>query len=87
MTIDEIFNSVVPPKSGYMQGFGPGPKPMSRALRFSDQRRKEAEDRARAAEEKNEELTKQIEELRARQDGIEESLFQRIRADVQAHFQ
>ncbi|KAF3438673.1 hypothetical protein FNV43_RR21437 [Rhamnella rubrinervis] len=63
MTIDEIFNSVVPPKSGYVQ------------------------DRARAAEEKNEELTKQIEELRARQYGIEESLFQRIRVDVQEHFQ
>ncbi|KAF3453576.1 hypothetical protein FNV43_RR04016 [Rhamnella rubrinervis] len=65
MTIDEIFNSVVPPKSGYVQGFGPGPKPMSRALRLSEQRRKEAEDRAKSAEERNEELTKQIEELRA----------------------
>ncbi|KAF3433690.1 hypothetical protein FNV43_RR24793 [Rhamnella rubrinervis] len=79
MTIDEIFNSVVPPKSGYVQGFGHGPKPMSRALRLNEQRRKEVEDRAKSAKERNEELTKQIEELRARQDRIEDSLFQRIR--------
>ncbi|KAF3437497.1 hypothetical protein FNV43_RR20250 [Rhamnella rubrinervis] len=42
---------------------------------------------ARAAEEKNNELTKQVEELRAQQDGMEESIFQRLRADVEAHFQ
>ncbi|KAF3457059.1 hypothetical protein FNV43_RR01716 [Rhamnella rubrinervis] len=41
-----------------------------------NKRRKEAEDRARAAEEKNNELTKQIEELRAQQDRMEESLLQ-----------
>ncbi|KAF3440810.1 hypothetical protein FNV43_RR19096 [Rhamnella rubrinervis] len=87
MIIDEIFNSVVPPKPRYVQGFDPGPKPMSRAFRLSEQRRKKAEDRAKSAEEKNEELTKQIEELRARQDRIEESIFQRIRTNVQAHFQ
>ena len=28
MTSDEIFNSVVPPKSRYVQGLGPGPKPI-----------------------------------------------------------
>ena len=58
MTIDEIFNSVVSRKSVYVRGFGPGPKPMLRALRLSEQWRKDAEDRARAAEEKNEELIK-----------------------------
>ena len=46
---------------------------------------KDTEDKARVAEEKNE-LKKQIEELRVRQDGFEESLFQRICADVQAQF-
>ncbi|KAF3455848.1 hypothetical protein FNV43_RR00490 [Rhamnella rubrinervis] len=85
--MDRITLCVVPPKSGYVQGFGPGPKPISRTLRLSEQRRKEAEDRAKSAEERNEELTKQIEELKARQDRIEDSLFQRIRVDVQAHFQ
>ena len=58
---------------------------MSRELRLSEQRMKDTEDKARVAEEKNE-LKKQIEELRVRQDGFEESLFQRIRADVQAQF-
>ena len=86
MSIDEIFDSVVPLKSGYVQGLGPGPKPISRELKMSEQRRKDAEERARAAEEQNEELKKQIEELRTRQDGIEESIFQRIRADVDLHF-
>ena len=79
MSIDEIFDSVGPLKSGYVQGLGPGPKPISRELKLSQQRRKDAE-------EQNEELKKQIEELRARQDGIEESIFQRIRADVDLHF-
>ena len=86
MSIDEIFDSVVPLKSGYVQGLGPSPKPISRELRLSEQRRKDAEERARAAEEQNEELKKQIEELRTRQDGIEESIFQRIRTDIQAQF-
>ncbi|KAF3454055.1 hypothetical protein FNV43_RR04502 [Rhamnella rubrinervis] len=40
VTIDKIFNSVVPPKSGYVQGFGPGPKPMSRTLRLSSEGRR-----------------------------------------------
>ncbi|KAF3449867.1 hypothetical protein FNV43_RR05946 [Rhamnella rubrinervis] len=37
MRNDEIFYSVVPPKCGYVQGFGSGPKLMSKTLKLSEQ--------------------------------------------------
>ena len=87
MTIDEIFDTVIPPKSGYVQGCGSGPKPMTKAHKLVEQRRQEAETRAKAAEKRNAELTAQIAELKARQDAIEQSMLDKIRADVQSHFQ
>ena len=60
MTIDEIFDIVIPPKSGYVQGCGSGPKPMTKAHKLAKQRRQEAETRAEAAEQRNAELTAQI---------------------------
>ena len=86
MTIDEIFDSIVPSKKGYVQGRGSYPKPISTAYKVLEQRQKEAEERAKAAESMNEELLKQVAELKARQDEFEKSLFDKIRADVQQHF-
>ena len=86
MTIDEIFYSVIPPKSGYVQGCGSSPKPMTKAHKLAEQRRQEAETRAQAAEQRNVELTAQIAELKARQDAFEQSILDKIRADVQSHF-
>ena len=51
-----------------------------------EQRQKEAEEQAKAAENMNDELLKQVAELKARQDEFEKSLFDKIRADVQQHF-
>ena len=87
MTIDEIFDTVIPPKSGYVQGCGSGPKPMTKAHKLAEQQRQEAETRAEATEQRNAELTAQIAELKARQDAIEQSMLDKIRADVQSHFQ
>ena len=85
MTIDEIFDSVIRPKSGYVQGSGP--KPRSKAHILSEQRRQEAESRLEAAEKRNAELTAQIAELKARQDAFEQTMVDKIHADVQSHFQ
>ena len=87
MTIDEIFDTVIPPKSGYVQGCGSGPKPMTKAHKLAEQRRQEAETRAEVAKQRNVELTAQIEELKPRQDAFEQSMLDKIRADVQSHFQ
>ena len=87
MTIDEIFDSVIRPKSGYVQGSGSGPKPRSKAHILSEQRRQKAESRLEAAEKRNTELTAQIAELKARQDAFEQTMVDKIRADVQSHFQ
>ena len=87
MTIDEIFDSVIRPKSGYVQGSGSGLKPRSKAHILSEQRRQEAESRLEAAEKRNAELTAQIAELKARQDAFEQTMVEKIRADVQSHFQ
>ena len=87
MTIDEIFDSVIRPKSGYVQGSGSSPKPRSKAHILSEQRRQEAESRLEAAEKRNAELTAQIAELKARQDAFEQTMVDKIRADVQSHFQ
>ena len=87
MTIDEIFDSVIRPKSGYVQGSGSGPKPRSKAHILSEQRRQEAESRLQAAEQRNAELTAQIAKLKARQDAFEQTMVDKIRADVQSHFQ
>ncbi|KAF3457795.1 hypothetical protein FNV43_RR02454 [Rhamnella rubrinervis] len=37
MTVDEIFDTVLPPRSGYARGRGPGPKPPSQAQRDAEQ--------------------------------------------------
>ena len=87
MTIDEIFDSVIRPKSGYVQDSGSGPKPRSKAHILSEQRRQEAESRLQAAEQRNAELTAQIAELTVRQDAFEQSMVDKIQADVQSHFQ
>ena len=87
MTIDEIFDSVIRPKSGYVQGSGSGPKPRSKAHILSEQQRQETESRLQAAEQRNAELTAQLAELKARQDAFEQTMVDKIRADVQSHFQ
>ena len=87
MTIDEIFDSVIRPKSVYVQGSGSGPKPRSKAHILSEQRRQEAESRLEAAEKRNAELTAQIAELKARQDAFEQTMVDKIQDDVQSHFQ
>ena len=87
MTIDEIFDSVIRPKSGYVQGSGSSPKPRSKAHILSEQRRQEAESRLEATDKRNAELTAQIAELKARQDAFEQTMVDKIRADVQSHFQ
>ncbi|KAF3450257.1 hypothetical protein FNV43_RR06337 [Rhamnella rubrinervis] len=66
--------------SGYVQGLGLGPKPIGKRHRLLEQQKKEVEDRAKAAGERNEELM-------ARQVSIEQSMLDRIRAHVQAHLQ
>ena len=40
MTIDEIFDIVLPQKSGYARGHGPGPKPLSKAELLRHDKRK-----------------------------------------------
>ncbi|KAF3433591.1 hypothetical protein FNV43_RR24693 [Rhamnella rubrinervis] len=62
--------------AGYVQGLGLGPKPIGKRQRLLEQQKKEVEDRAKAAEERNEELI-------ARQDCIEQSMLERIGVDVQ----
>ena len=86
MTIDEIFDIVILPRSSYVEGSGSGLKPMSKAHKLSEQRRQEAENRAQAAEQRNAELTVQIAELKVRQDAFEQYMLNKIRADVQTHF-
>ena len=86
MIIDEIFDSIVPPKMSYVQGRGSYPKPISTVYKVLEQQQKEAKERAKAVENMNEKLLKQVAELKARQDEFEKSLFDKIRADVQQHF-
>ncbi|KAF3457780.1 hypothetical protein FNV43_RR02439 [Rhamnella rubrinervis] len=50
--------------AGYVQGLGLGPKPIGKRQRLLEQQKEEVEDKAKAAEERNEELI-------ARQDCIE----------------
>ena len=54
MTIDEIFDIVLPPKSGYVRGRGPGPKPPSKSNKLAEEQWKEAEERANKAKKLNE---------------------------------
>ena len=65
MTVDEICDIVLPNKSGYVQGRGAGPKPHSKAYRLTEERQKVAEERARKAKKLNEDLLKQMAELKA----------------------
>ncbi|KAF3451369.1 hypothetical protein FNV43_RR07464 [Rhamnella rubrinervis] len=44
LTIDEIFDLVLPPRSSYVRGRGPGPKPPSKALRIAKEQLKVAEE-------------------------------------------
>ncbi|KAF3455409.1 hypothetical protein FNV43_RR00034 [Rhamnella rubrinervis] len=53
---------------------------LEKGIDYLRSKKEEVEDRAKAAEERNEELM-------ARQDSIEQSKLERIRADVQTHFQ
>ena len=68
MTMDQIFDSVLPSKAGYVKGLGPGPKAIAKGQKLLVQQKKEAEERARAVEERNVELMKQMAELKARQE-------------------
>ena len=86
MTIDEIFDIVLPPKSGYVRGRGPGPKPPSKANKLAEERRKKAEERANKAEKLNEELLKQMAEIKARQDEMEASICEKLRAEMREHY-
>ncbi|KAF3443231.1 hypothetical protein FNV43_RR12913 [Rhamnella rubrinervis] len=71
MTFYEIIDFLLPPRSSYVRGRGPGPKPPSKAQQVVKEQFKEAEERAKAAEKMNEELHKQMEELKARQTMME----------------
>ncbi|KAF3455592.1 hypothetical protein FNV43_RR00226 [Rhamnella rubrinervis] len=51
----------------------------------AEERLKEVEARAKATEKMNEELHKQMEELKARQDGMEASIFDKLRAEMRQH--
>ena len=84
MTMDQIFDSVLPSKAGYVKGLGPGPKAIAKGQKLLMQQKKEAEERARAAEERNVELMKQMAELKARQESFEQSMVEKMRADTQA---
>ncbi|KAF3455859.1 hypothetical protein FNV43_RR00501 [Rhamnella rubrinervis] len=48
MTTDEIFDIVLPPRSGYVRGCGSSPKPPSKAHRVAEKQFKEVEERAKA---------------------------------------
>ncbi|KAF3457437.1 hypothetical protein FNV43_RR02095 [Rhamnella rubrinervis] len=47
---------LMPLRPGYVRGLGSGPKPTPKPPKVLVQQKKQAEDRAKAAEEKNEEL-------------------------------
>ena len=78
MIVEEIFDAVLPPKSGYARGRGPGPKPPSNAQRLAEEQRKIAGERANTAEKLNAELVTQITELKARQDEMEASIMEKM---------
>ena len=86
MTIDEIFDIVLPPKSGYVRGRGPGPKPHSKAHQIAEEWRKEAKERANKAKKLNEELLKQMAELKACWDEMEASICDKLRAEMREHY-
>ncbi|KAF3448100.1 hypothetical protein FNV43_RR08810 [Rhamnella rubrinervis] len=87
MTIDEIFDVVLPPRSCYARGRDPGPKPPSKAQRIVEEQLKVAKERVKAVEKMNEELVKQIAELKACQDGMEASIYEKLQADMRQHFE
>ncbi|PON38278.1 hypothetical protein PanWU01x14_313790, partial [Parasponia andersonii] len=68
MTVEDIFDSVLPPKSGYVRGLGA----------------EKARKRANVAEKKNKELSERIRLLENKQASLETSCMERIRAELQA---
>ncbi len=80
MTIDEIFDAVVPPRSRYVQGSGPGLKPNSKANAAEKAKRKEAEDRAMAAEKLNDALLEEVAQF-------ERNVIQKLHDEVIRHFE
>ncbi|KAF3455889.1 hypothetical protein FNV43_RR00531 [Rhamnella rubrinervis] len=71
MMVDEIFDTILPPRSGYT----------------TEQRLKVAEERAKTTEGMNEELLKQVAKLKVYQDQMETSLYERLRADIRHHYE
>ncbi|KAF3455733.1 hypothetical protein FNV43_RR00375 [Rhamnella rubrinervis] len=62
MMVDEIFDTILPPRLGYIV----------------EQRLKVPEERAKTTEGMNEELLKQVVELKVCQDQMEASLYERL---------
>ena len=87
MTVDEICDIVLPNKSGYVRGRGAGPKRHLKAYTLAEERQKAAEERATKAEKLNEELLKQISELKACQDDMEASICDKMRAEIRQHYE
>lgn len=65
-----IFDSVLPRRSSYIQGLGPGSKLISKAHQLIDQQRKDAEEWEKIAEKMNEDLIKQVAEFKAQHDAF-----------------
>ncbi|KAF3455217.1 hypothetical protein FNV43_RR05665 [Rhamnella rubrinervis] len=87
MTVVEIFDIVLHPKSGYVRGHDPSPKSHSKAHQLAEEQLKEPKERAKATEHMNEDLHKQMEELKAHQDGMEASIFEKLRAEMRQHYE
>ncbi|KAF3456049.1 hypothetical protein FNV43_RR00692 [Rhamnella rubrinervis] len=71
MMVDEIFDTILPPRLGYI----------------AEQRLKVPEERAKTIEGMNEELLKQVAELKVCQDQMEASLYERLWADIRHHYE
>ncbi|KAF3436949.1 hypothetical protein FNV43_RR19702 [Rhamnella rubrinervis] len=71
MMVDEIFDTILPPRLGYI----------------AEQQLKVPKERAKTTEGMNEELLKQVAELNVCQDQMEASLYERLRADIRHHYE
>ena len=87
MTVDEICDIVFPNKSGYVRGHGARPKPHSKAHRLAEECQKAAEERARKVEKLNEDLLKQMAELKAHQDEMEAMICEKMQAEIRQQYE
>ncbi|KAF3449119.1 hypothetical protein FNV43_RR09844 [Rhamnella rubrinervis] len=73
--------------AGYVKRARSRPKTTFKAQRIVEEQLKVAKERAKAVEKMNEELVKQIAELKACQDGMEASIYEKLQADMRQHFE